>query len=70
MIVSSSKYKYACSVQNINNYGLTLGTAYYYIILISQYCNYYIYQFFMCFSILIFLTFLDKQWNTYIVAVK
>lgn len=32
IIVSSSKYKYACSVQNVNNYGLTVGTAHYYMI--------------------------------------
>lgn len=59
--MSSSKYKCASSVQNISSYGLTVGTAHYYMILISQYCNCYTYQFFMCFSISIFLTFLDKQ---------
>jgi hypothetical protein len=30
---------YAYSIQVINNYGLTLRTAHYYIILVSQHCN-------------------------------
>jgi hypothetical protein len=37
----------ANSVQNVNKYGLTLGTDHHYIILTSQYRKYYTYQFFL-----------------------
>jgi len=41
-------------VQITNNYGLKLGTAHYYVTMIPQCCNYYAYQYFMYFRLLIF----------------